>query len=80
MKRDEEAFEMVLLLVTNSKLREILLKYRDIFAEELRSVPESRGADDCEIEILDPQMSAIRKQWKLSEEQKAEVRKQVKHL
>lgn len=63
-------------------MKELILLNWFVFTEELLAgmIPDSRGDDDCVIEVIDPDTPAIKAQWPLSPEDRSESRLVTKSL
>lgn len=80
--KNEEAFNRMLLGISDPVIRESLMRNKPAFTEELAAgmIPASRGEADCSIVITKPDSPALKAQYPLSPEQDAEAERQVDAL
>lgn len=80
--KNSEEFNKMMRLVSDPGLKALLKKYEPQFTEEFVAgmIPPTRGKDDCEIVVTQPDTTALKAQFPLSEEQEAEADRQVDTL
>lgn len=78
--KNATAFAKMMQSIEYPEVRRLVQGFEELFTERLTYVPESRGEDDCSIDILNNQLLVLVKPYKLSPVETATARQSIQQL